>query len=1224
MDKNAIKKFAVWARRELIARVSQRAAYFDITENSTGDIHADSVLGRVMSSDEKSQRQALIAKIQEKGYQQVMEEVAFTWFNRFIALRFMEANGYLPSRIRLFTNLENRFKPQILEEAVNLEFDWLEPKRVYDYKTANDDDGLFKYLIIAQCNAFSKLLPGMFQKISDYTELLFPDNLLREGSVIDRMIDEIPEQDWQEQVQILGWMYQYYNAEPKDKVFADLKQNIKISKENIPAATQLFTPDWIVRYMVENSLGRLWAEGHGKPEDADWQYYLEEAEQEPAVQTKLAELRVQAASLKPEDIRVIDPCQGSGHILAYMFDVLMQIYSSYGYSAREAVRMILEKNLWGLDIDDRASQLAYFSVMMKARHYDKRFLSRKMEDGSPDVPQPHVYAICESNRIDTHVVEFFTGGRADLQQSINTLLAELRDAKLYGSIVNVTPVDFEALYNRFDEIWDDAEYSMHHDAIFKQLLPLVRVAETMAQKYHVVCTNPPYMGGGSMNDKLTVYVKNHYPDSKADLFAVFMEKCTDYSCHDGYIAMITMQSWMFLSSFEKLRKKMLLQTTVNMAHLGARAFDEISGEVVQTTAFVNQKKNINGYLSTYIRLTEPNSENAKKESFLKKKDRYVSIADNFSVIPGSPIAYWASPAALALYNNEPLDNLAKPRHGLATSDNNRFLKLWFEVDYYKTSLKSKPDFSKKWYPMNKGGSFRRWYGNLEWLINYENDGKELKDYAISIYKCSTRTIQNTQFYFKQSLTWSALSSGKFSVRWSSSGALFGSGGYSAFCDENIEKYILALLNGKITSKFISFVSPTLNYEVGHIKTIPVVVKAASKNEIDILVDECIDLSKTDWDSFETSWNFEEHPFIRLSNGIWDSTAIAATMAYYYRELPEVSCPLELCWLLWQGECTERRKELKANEEELNRIFIDIYGLQDELSPEVDDDDITVRKADKQREIRSFISYAVGCMFGRYSLDKEGLVFAGGDFDKTYWRFRGQAALDEKGYLDHGGYAGVSKASYHYPRLRDSEEWETATELRFAPDSDNIIPICDDEYFNDDIVGRFVEFVKCVYGSDTLEDNLRFIADALGGKGTPRDVLRNYFLNDFYKDHCKTYQKRPIYWQFDSGKKNGFKCLIYMHRYQPDTLARIRTDYVHEQQSRYRTAIADVEAQMQNSATAARVKLSKRLTKLKEQEEELSVFEEKIHHLSDQMISIDLDDGVKHNYDLFKDVLAKLK
>lgn len=593
-----------------------------------------------------------------------------------------------------------------------------------------------------------------------------------------------------------------------------------------------------------------------------------------------------------------------------------------------------------------------------------------------------------------------------------------------------------------------------------------------------------------------------------------------------------------------------------MIHLGARAFEEIGGEVVQTTSFVIRKSYVTDYKGVYCRLIEPTTQQGKEDMFFAGKSRYSADQTNFSKIPGSPVAYWASERSLATYAAPNMDCIAQPRHGLATSDNNRFLKLWHEIDINKGSLTIRCDKSKKWFPMSKGGSFRRWYGNLEWVINYENDGEEIKNFAISIYKCSSRTIQNTQFYFQEGLTWSALTSGGFSVRWQEEGALFGSGGYCAFVDGNSIFYILALLNSKVTSAFAQFVSPTLNYEVGHIKTIPVVM-GEEKEDISLKAQKNIGLSRADWDSFETSWDFQHHPLIR--------------------KVPTIAEAFDQ----WQAECDDRFNQLKANEEELNRIFIDIYGLRDELTPEVEDKDVTVRKADLERDIRSFISYAVGCMFGRYSLDVDGLAYAGGT-------------------------------------------WDASKYASFAADKDNIIPICDDEYFEDDIVGRFVKFVEVVYGKETLQENLKFIADALGGKGQPKEVIRNYFLNGFYADHCKMYQKRPIYWLFDSGKKNGFKCLIYMHRYQPDILARIRTDYVHEQQSRYHAAIADLESRIEHATTAERVKLNKQLKVLTEQEAEIHEYEEKIHHLADRMISIDLDDGVKNNYAIFKDVLAKIK
>ena len=1182
MNKNAIKKFATEARRELISRVSQRALKYGISDKEVGNPNDDSVGGHLLSSTEKKQRAALIAQIKEKGYEQVMEEVAYTWFNRFSALRFMEVNGYLPSHVRVFTDEENNFKPQIISEAIHLELDGLDMEKVYAYKEANDNDELYKYLLITQCNALNSVLPGMFQKIADYTELLFPDNLLREGSVIQQMIELIPEDDWKDAVQIIGWLYQYYNSEKKDDVFAALKKNVKITKENIPAATQLFTPDWIVRYMVENSLGRLWLEGHPDvkeqllpteeeqsayaagnrdPEDTKWHYYLEEAEQEPEVQAQLAEIRKEYAALTPDQLKVIDPCSGSGHILAYMFDVLMQIYESYGYTTREAVASIVENNLYGLDIDDRAAQLAYFAVMMKARQYDRRFFSRGI--------QPHVYAIAESNHVDLFALEYFCNGDAKLKKAMDTIISELHDAKEYGSILTVTPQDWSALYDRFAEITEDI--NMSRETALRELLPLVQVAEALVQKYDAVVTNPPYMGSSGMSAKLSDFVKKNYPDSKSDLFAVFIEKCGQMAKRNGYQAMITQHSWMFLSSFEKLRTKLLSVDIVNMAHLGARAFEEIGGEVVQTTSFVFRKSHITDYKGEYCRLIEPTSQQGKEDMFLSCENRYTADQSNFLKIPGSPVAYWASERSLSTYAAPNMDCIAQPRHGLATSDNNRFLKLWHEIDINKGSLTIRCDKSKKWFPMSKGGSFRRWYGNLEWVINYENDGKEIKDFAISIYKCSSRTIQNTQFYFQEGLTWSALTSGGFSVRWQERGALFGSGGYCAFTDENIQKYILALMNSKVTGAFIQFVSPTLNFEVGHIKTIPVVIDKKNHAKVDELVLDNIRISKQDWDSFETSWDFVTHPFITYRSGAG------------YADIPMNKWQYRIAdaYHTWESNATAQFDLLKKNEEELNRIFIDIYGLQDELTPEVEDKDVTVRKADLGRDIRSFISYAVGCMFGRYSLDVDGLAYAGG-------------------------------------------EWDNSKYSTFAADKDNIIPISDDEYFEDDIVGRFVKFVEVVYGKDTLDENLKFIADALGGKGQPKDVIRNYFLNDFYSDHCKIYQKRPIYWLFDSGKKNGFKALIYMHRYQPDTIARIRTDYVHEQQARYRTAIADLETRIANASTGERVKLNKQLKTLNDQATEIHEYEEKIHHLADQMISIDLDDGVKVNYAKFQDVLAKIK
>ena len=1233
MDKNAIKKFAVWARTELIARVSLKGVEYGITEDYMEDANADSVGGKVLTAGEKKQRQALIVEINNKGYKQVMEEVAYTWFNRFSALRFMEVNGYLPSHVRVFTDEENNFKPQIIAEAIHLDLDGLDMEKVYELKDAEKTEELYKYLLIVQCNALNKILPGMFQKIADYTELLLPDNLLREGSVIQQMIALISEDDWKDAVQIIGWLYQYYNSEKKDDVFAALKKNVKITKENIPAATQLFTPDWIVRYMVENSLGRLWLEGHPDvkdqllpteeeqsayvagnrdPEDTKWHYYLEEAEQEPEVQVQLAEIRKEYAALTPDQLKVIDPCSGSGHILAYMFDVLMKIYESYGYTTCEAVASIVENNLYGLDIDDRAAQMAYFSVMMKAAKYDKRFFKRKDEDGNPKIPQPHVYAIVESNHVDKVVVDYFCNGDMRLTAAMDTIISELHDAKEYGSILTVTQQDWTALYGRFAEIIEDI--NMSRDTVLRELLPLVQVAEALAQKYSVTVTNPPYMGNSGISVKLSNYLKKNYLDAKSDLFAVFIEKCRNMTNENGYQAMITQHSWMFLSSFEKLRIKILKMDIVNMTHLGAKAFEEIGGEVVQTTSFVIRKSYIVDYKGRYCRLVEPITQQRKENMFLVRENQYVADQTDFSKIPGSPVAYWVSQNIFNLFTKKSVRDYAEPRHGMSTGNNDLCLKMWFEIDnnniYWDAGNLNEFDDSKcKYTPYKKGGSFRLWYGNNDYVIAYDSDSRKKME------KLSGYRSASTGFFFRPSINWSDVSTSAFGVRVSPKGFAFDGRGASMFCDDNIRFYLTALLASKFTTFILNVLNPTLTFNIENVAAVPVVINLNKKERVDVLVEDNISFAKKDWDSFETSWDFQRHPLLQYAAFTPQMVAKEETNGY----LPMNS--IADAYHHWEQVCNDRFNQLKANEEELNRIFINIYGLQDELTPEVEDKDVTVRKADLGRDIRSFISYAVGCMFGRYSIYEEGLIYAGGDWNEKFGSYNGtfgdleQYTFGELGNFTHGELA----EKFCYLKSENKRAL-----FCYKVDYDNIIPICDDEYFTDDIVGRFVEFVRIIYGVGTLDENLKFIADALGGKGQPKEVIRNYFLNDFFADHCKIYQKRPIYWLFDSGKKNGFKALIYMHRYQSDTIARIRTDYVHEQQARYRTAIADLEQRIANASTSERVKLNKKLATLQAQDTEIRTYEEKIHHLADQMISIDLDDGVKKNYAIFQDVLAKIK
>ncbi len=1204
MDKNALKKYAVWARRELMLRVSQRAVFYGVTELDYKDASADSVNGRVLSPLEKNQRKALIEQIQKKGYREVIEEVAYTWFNRFLALRFMEVNGYLPAHVRIFTDENNQFKPQILAEAIHLDLDGLDIERVYAYKEANQTEELFKYLFIIQCNALNTILPKMFQKIEDYTELLLPDKLLREGSVIEQMIALIPEEDWKDAVQIIGWLYQYYNSEKKDEVFAALKKNVKITKENIPAATQLFTPDWIVRYMVENSLGRLWLEGHPNEElkakklQESWKYYLEEAKQEPEVEAELVKIRAEYAKLTPEDIRCIDPCQGSGHILVYLFDVLMQIYEAYGYTTQQAVAGIINKNLYGLDIDGRAAQLSYFAVMMKACQYDKRFLRRKDENGQPKVPQPNVYAIEESNGVGRHVLEYFCNGNAELKEAMDTIVKELYDAKEYGSIITVTQQNWDALYARFEEIKEDVSFHKE-DAL--GLLPLVQVAQALAQKYDVVVTNPPYMSAANMTQKLMVFIQKYYLDFKNDLFAVFIKSCNEMLKVYGLQAMITQHVWMFIPTFENLRAWLINYDIINLAHLGARAFEEIGGEVVQTVAFITRNAYVQTYKGTYMKLTKYNNQLEKELAYLAKYEQERFLVSNkiYKLVPGNPFIYWMTENILSDFKKTKIGEILFPKTGVTTGNNDIFLRFWYEVSFIK--------FNIKWFPLNKGGGYRKWYGNNDYVINWENGGLKIKNFNGS-------TVRNEQFYFKKGVTWSKICSGNLSGRYSPETHMFDAVGLTCFTNNEAELYyLLAFMCSVVATLFVRMLNPTLSYTVGTISNIPWLFDVDKCKDVINLAKDNLLLAIQDWDSFETSWDFQQHPLIRCVS--FSRQQIESDAEKHIKDIHYI----EDAFTNWNNECNTRFSQLKSNEEEINRIFIDIYGLQDELTPEVEDKDVTVRKADLQRDIKSLISYAVGCMFGRYSLDQEGLIFAGGRMEDKFSYYDGTFADTQNYQLDGTYTLGELGSKFYYLPIEGKKALEC-----WKVDADNIIPMMDDEYFENDIVEKFVAFIRTAYGEKSLDVNLQFIADVLGGKGQPREVIRNYFLNDFYKDHFKIYQKRPIYWLFDSGKKNGFKCLIYMHRYQTDTIARIRTDYVHEQQSRYHTAIADLEHRVANAGTSERVKLNKSLKKLQEQADELHAYEEKIHHLADQMIAIDLDDGVKHNYEIFQDVLAKIK
>ncbi|NCC15935.1 MAG: BREX-1 system adenine-specific DNA-methyltransferase PglX [Clostridia bacterium] len=1203
MNKTAIKNFAVWARRKLISEITYKAGLIGISEGgklsplpiSTDNIEFYDVgTGKPteLTGVEVKQRKALVKKIEETentsdyktAFQFVVEEVAYTWFNRLVAIRFMEVNDYLPSRVRVLSSeMSGKAEPDMVTTPfeTDMEFSSFETDRIVQLKDENKLDELFRMLFIKQCNKLNEVLPELFEKTNDYTEFLLNISFTDKDGIISHLVNDIAEDDFKEAVEIIGWLYQYYNTEPKEQVFALLKKNVKITKEHIPAATQLFTPDWIVRYMTENSLGRLWLEGH--PNDdlkADWKYYLDEAEQEEAVQTEFEKIRAEYKKITPEDIKLIDPCMGSGHILVYAFDVLMQIYESQGYTQRDAAQSIIENNLYGIDIDKRAYQLAYFALMMKARQYDRRFLTRGIS----------LNLIYTSSNIDYEFANKYNS------KQMLEYLQETENSSLVGSLIECSPIDYKEILQLIDSKRDvdfGIEFALTWEEKRKEIKDKIKLQYIVNQKYDVVITNPPYMGASGMNAKLSDYVKKNYPDSKSDLFAVFIEKCLQMAKQNAYIAMITQHAFMFLSSYEKLRGKLLNTDFINMAHLGARAFEEIGGEVVQTTSFVMRKSNIKDYKAIFTRLVNYNSQQEKENAFLAKNDLHIAHQENFSKIPGSPIAYWVKQAIFDIFsNNKSLGEFAEPRQGMATGDNNRFLKMWFEI--------STGNVNKKWFPYSKGGSYRKWYGNGEYYVNWENEGFDIKAFSGSV-------IRNPSYYFKQGLAWSALTSGNISFRYLPTGYLFDSKGPVCYpLNKENMFFLLGLVNSNSIMCFLQILAPTLDFNQGPIGKIPL-PKFQYRETVDKLVEQNISLSKTDWDSFETSWDFVKHPLLKygvslygglgdVENGVYLSSInfgvdnSNGNLKVYEKNAPQ-NYTIQSAFKIWQDICEKQFKELKANEEELNRVFIEIYGLKDDLTPNVDDKDVTVHYIcdskdtapesmknsnyllTKQEVVKSFVSYAVGCMFGRYSLDVDGLVYAGGD-------------------------------------------WDDIKYSTFIPDADNCIPITDEEYFEDDIVGLFVAFVKKVYGAETLEENLDFIAKALGNKGnTSREIIRNYFIKDFYKDHVKIYQKRPIYWLYNSGKQDGFKALVYMHRYTADTTGLVRVDYLHRMQKTYISEIERMQDMVDNSKNDREVaQAEKRKEKIVKQLKETKEYDEKIAHLALSRITIDLDDGVKVNYE----------
>ncbi len=1177
MDKKSLQTYATWSKQYLEQQIELSLKSLGI--HSDDDIRDAKRVGDVTVIDGDStsypaelygKREQIIKLVKESGYNNIIEEFAYTWFNRFVALRFMEVHGFLSHGFRILSNPTGGIEPEILKNLnfvkgeLNLDLGICE-----DYKQQGKIEELFKYVLIKQCNYLADKLPMLFSTDMGYLEYLLPQNLLKGDTVITKLV-EIPEEVFLDDIEVIGWMYQFYISSKKDAVYASKKT---ITKDTLPAVTQLFTPDWIVRYMAENSVGRIWLESY--PDSSlrgEMKYYVNDAEQTEEVQKKLEEIRYK--NVNPEELRIIEPCCGSGHILVYVFDLLFKMYEEKGYMKRDIPTLILKNNLIGLDVDKRASQLASFSLIMKARSMNNRFFDEEYYE------KPHVYEIKDSQllikqeyRMQIHDLNLLSSEEREL---IYYLVDTFEHGKTIGSLLIVKPIDFEKLDNAIEKIAIKAVSNLFNidflERGVKRLKELSQLAKVLSAKYDVMITNPPYRPITSMEAVVIDYATLYYPNSKADLFSMFME--TGFVKKNGLLSMINMHSWMFLSTYEKLRKSIIDNyLIVNMLHLGAHAFDTISGEIVQTTAFIIKNLAVSNYKGLYCRLVSGNCEKDKIVLFRSEEKRYSIESSKFYEIGGEPFAYWASDVARNAYKNPNMDQVAQPRHGLATSDNDRFLKLWHEVDINKASIITKCDKNKKWFPMNKGGSFRKWYGNLEWIINYEHDGEELKEYAISLYKCSTRTIQNTKYYFEEGLTWSALASGGFSVRWSDVGALFGSGGYSAFVSNDKQNYILALLNSKATGAFIQFVSPTLNYEVGHIKTIPVVIDAQRHVQVDELVKNNIDISKCDWDSFEISWDYKHHPFMLTP----DAKKEASYSQWAEDRLQKLSL---LSWHYehWKSECEYRFSKLKENEEELNRIFIDIYGLQEELTPEVEDEDITVRKADIQREVKSFISYLIGIVMGRYSIDVSGLAYAGG-------------------------------------------EWDVSKYQSYQPDDDGIVPIYFGVGMEDGLTARIAELVKMIYGEESFKENIDFIAEALGkaNNESSMETINRYLNDGFYADHLKIYQKRPIYWLFSSGKNKGFKCLVYMHRYNKDTLARINAKYYLPESTRQKIELGDIEERIKVAEGKERIRLEKSRAKLFDRYNETIEYGQVLDHMANKYIDIDLDDGVKVNYAKFQGV-----
>lgn len=1159
MDKGAIKNFAVEARKILKKSAVTEAGLYGVTKEGCSEAIQkgnDFEVYKTIAGTENRiygntiKKRANLAKaIEEHGFEQVMEETAYTWFNRLIAIRFMEVNDYLPTRIRVLSSeVAGKREPDIVTQILDVDLNMApeELENVQKAKEENRYDDAFRMLFIKQCNELNEILPGLFEKTDDYMELLLKISYTTDG-VVRMLIDSVPEENFdverEGQVEIIGWMYQYYNEERKNEVINIYKGTIK--KEDIPAATQLFTTDWVVRYMVDNSLGRYWIERNPESNLQDKLEYF--------VTPKNGQIQYINEKVAPEEITFFDPCMGSGHILVYAFDVLMEIYKECGYIERDAAKSIVENNIFGLDIDNRAYQFTYFAVMMKARSYDRRFFTRGIE--------PKVFSIYETNTITKFTCEDVTNDEEQNKVG-DYLVSAYKHAKEIGSLLTVKDYDYKAFIEYLNSCNLSGQITIDSDYWYREIMPIMKIiaeqALMMSQKYTVVCTNPPYMN--KLEGQLKKFVTEKYKPYSGDLFSIFMYRNFDYCKLNGYSGFMTPFVWMFIKTYEELRKYIINEKSITtLVQMEYSAFEEAT---VPICCFVlkNGKESQKGL---YFKLSEfKGGMDVQKKKVLhaitdKECGYFYEISDEkYEIIQGSPIAYWAGNNTFLSYESEKISDYYIVRNGISTGDNERYLRRWTEVKFP----------TDNWKPCNKGGTYRKWYGNNEYFVYWQNDGYLIKNSLDEKGRIKAR-LGGVEYSFNEGIEMSRITSGMLGFRYSPKGFIYESSTNDIYQKNDAHDLftILGYFNSKVTTHFLNLMNPTINIMPEDIRGLPC-VKNENISSITEKVCTNIEISKNDWDSFETSWDFKKHPLISYQNGSsYDNNQMCK---HRIKDVYEI----------WESNSEVQFNILKTNEEELNCIFIDIYGLQDELSPEVDDKDITVRKADLERDIKSFISYAVGCMLGRYSLDVEGLIYAGG-------------------------------------------EWDNSKYSTFIPDADNIIPITDEEYFDDDIVYRFVDFVKVVYGEDTLEENIQFIADSLGGKGkSSREVIRNYFIKNFYKDHCKIYQKRPIYWMFDSGKQNGFKALIYMHRYDKDTVGRIRADYLHKTQGAIEGALKNAEYIISSSTSAVdRAKATKDRDKYIKQLSEIKIYDQAIAHVALQRIEIDLDDGVKHNYQLFQGV-----